>query len=82
MRTDAVSVGARVHLRDPEGATYAYTLLGPPDVDLPQGVINYLTPLGQALMGRKTGDHVQVVVDDESRDLEVLSIDNGLESAG
>ena len=77
---DAVSVGARVKLRDPEGQDYTYTLLGPPDADVPQGVINYLTPLGQALMGRKPGEHIEVVVEDEKRDLEVLAIENGLDS--
>ena len=59
---------------------YTYTLLGPPDADVPQGVINYLTPLGQALMGRKPGEHIEVVVEDEKRDLEVLAIENGLDS--
>ena len=76
--TDSVSVGAQVHLKDPEGREFHYTLLGPPDADVKRGIINYLTPLGQALMGRKPGDHVQIVVEDEKRDLEVLSIDNAL----
>ncbi len=77
VRTDAVSVGTKVHLKDPEGHEYVYTLLGPPDTDVQQGVISYLTPLGQALMGRKPGDRIQVTVEDESRDLEVLGIDIG-----
>jgi len=76
--TDTVSVGAQVHLKDSDGKEIAYVLLGPPDADVKRGIINYLTPLGQALMGRKPGDHVQIVVEDEKRDLEVLSIDNAL----
>lgn len=78
VRTDAVSVGVRVKLRDEEGHEIEYTLLGPPDADVASGVINYLTPLGQALMGHKPGDHVEVVVHDRARDLEVLAIENAL----
>ena len=78
VRTDAVTVGTRVRVRDGEGHEITYTLLGPPDVDVGRGVINYLTPLGQALMGRKPGEHVQVDFDDGSRDVEILTIENGL----
>ena len=76
--TDTVSVGAQVRLKDSDGKEIAYVLLGPPDADVKRGIINYLTPLGQALMGRKPGDHVQIVVEDEKRDLQVLAIDNAL----
>jgi len=78
VRMDAVSVGTRVKLRDPEGHGHAYTLLGPPDIDPGRGVINYLTPLGQALMGARPGDHVKLEVDGSVRELEVLGIENGL----
>ncbi|MHC5010779.1 MAG: transcription elongation factor GreA [Planctomycetota bacterium] len=81
VRTDAVSVGARVRLRDSGGQDVSYTLLGPPDADVAKGVINYLTPLGQALMGRKAGEHVRIEIEGEVRDLEVLAIENGLESS-
>ncbi len=76
--TDTVSVGAQVRLKDSDGQELTYVLLGPPDADVKRGIINYLTPLGQALMGRKPGDKVQIVVEDEKRDLEVLAIDNAL----
>jgi len=78
INTEHVSVGAAVTLRDREGHEISYVLLGPPDADVKRGIINYLTPLGQALMGRKPGDHVEVVVGEEKRDLEVLAIENGL----
>jgi transcription elongation factor GreA len=58
VRTDAVSVGSRVLLRDESGEEVAYSLLGPADVDVERRVINYQTPLGQSLMGRKRGETV------------------------
>src|SRR5439155_20839666 len=58
VRTDTVSVGSRVRLRDARGAEVVYTLLGPSDIDVARGVINYQTPLGQSLMGKKPGEAV------------------------
>jgi transcription elongation factor GreA len=78
VRTDAVSVGSRVLLRDSQGDRISYTLLGPPDANVQEGVINYLTPLGQALMGQAAGDHVRLDVDGRVRELEVLAIENAL----
>jgi transcription elongation factor GreA len=78
VRTDAVSVGTRVRLRDADGKEATYTLLGPPDVDVERGVISYLTPLGQALMGRKPGERVRMEMGGETRDLEVLSVESAI----
>ncbi|MFM8979916.1 MAG: GreA/GreB family elongation factor [Planctomycetia bacterium] len=71
---DAVSVGVRVRVRDQQGREQDYTLWGPPDVDVEQGIINYLTPLGKALMGSKVGQRVRFEVDGAGRDLTILSI--------
>jgi transcription elongation factor GreA len=78
VRTDAVSVGTRVRLRDRGGEERTYTLLGPPDAAAERGVISYLTPLGQALMGRRPGDRVQLDLGGDVRDLEVLQVDVGV----
>lgn len=78
IRTDAVSVGSRVRLKDGGGEELTYTLFGPPDTDVANGVINYLTPLGQALMGQGPGDRVTLDVDGDVRELEVLEIQSGL----
>ena len=78
VRTDAVSVGSRVRLKDHTGSELIYTLLGPPDADVQRGVINYLTPLGQALMGQSAGDNVRIEIDGRVRTLEVLGIENGM----
>ncbi len=78
IRTDAVSVGTRVRLKDGSGEELTYTLFGPPDTDVANGVINYLTPLGQALMGTNAGDRVTLDVDGDVRELEILSFESGL----
>jgi transcription elongation factor GreA len=75
VRTDAVSVGTRVRLKDASGERRTYVLLGPPDADVDKGVISYLTPLGQALMGSKPGEHVRVEIGDALHELEVLEVE-------
>ncbi len=78
IRTDAVSVGSRVRLKDGAGDEITYTLLGPPDADLSKGIINYQTPLGQALMGQAAGESVRLEIGGEVRELEVLAIESGM----
>jgi transcription elongation GreA/GreB family factor len=75
VRTDAVSVGARVHVKDQNGKNVVYTLWGPPDVDVEHGIINYLTPLGKALMGSRPGQTVTFEVDGDRRHLTISSIE-------
>jgi transcription elongation factor GreA len=78
VRTDAVSVGARVRLRGADGGDVTYTLLGPSDVDVDRNVINYQTPLGQSLMGKKPGDLVKLEVMGSVHLFEVLEIASGV----
>lgn len=74
IRTDAVSVGTRVRLRDTEGKEVTYTLFGPADLDMSKGVINYQTPLGQSLMGKKAGETVNLEVMGDKHTYKVLEI--------
>ncbi len=75
--SDSVSVGTKVRLKDGDHEL-TYTLFGPPDTDVEQGIINYMTPLGQALMGTKVGDAVKLDIEGSVRELEVLGIESGL----
>ena len=79
VRTDAVSVGTRVRLRDPEGHEVSYALLGPADADVSRHVINYQTPLGQSLMGKRPGDTVTVEMGEDRHVYHVLGIESALE---
>ena len=79
VQAGAVSVGTRVKLRDSDGSEVSYTLFGPPDVDVDRGIINYMTPLAQALMSRKVGEQVRIDIEGSVRELEVLEIENAIE---
>ncbi len=78
VRTDTVSVGARVRLRDMKGQEVEYTLLGPPDVDVDHHIINYQTPLARSLMGRRRGERVTLELMGNVHQYEVLDIASGI----
>ena len=55
-----VFFGATVQLEDEEGVRNTYQLVGPDETDTKGGRISVDSPIGRALLGRKTGDSVLV----------------------
>ena len=56
-RKDVVEVGTKLRYLDvEEGEEYVFTIVGTAEADLAKGKISNESPLGQALMGKKTGD--------------------------
>lgn len=73
--TDQVSVGTIVDLRDvTNGKAVRYTVLGAWDSDPEAHVIAYKTPLGQALLGRKVGEHVKLKIAGANHEYQVAGI--------
>jgi transcription elongation factor GreA len=59
-KTDAVNIGTLVQATNLEtNQLEAFTILGAWDSDPDQGIISYLTPVGQALLNHKVGDEVE-----------------------
>ncbi|MFO7639520.1 MAG: GreA/GreB family elongation factor [bacterium] len=54
--TSRVSVGCRVRVVDDSGKAAEYEILGPWDSDPDRGVISYLAPLSNAMLGRHAGE--------------------------
>ncbi len=62
--TETVGIGSVVELREgSSGETRRYAILGAWDSDPDRNILSYLTPLGQALLGRKVGDKVETEID-------------------
>ncbi len=59
---DSVGVGSRVVVIDEEGAERAYTIVGSAEAHPKEGKISNESPVGRALLGRRIGDEVQVLV--------------------
>ncbi|MCS7205790.1 MAG: transcription elongation factor GreA [Leptospiraceae bacterium] len=60
IRTDLVSIGTKVTLKDHEGNSLQYTILGPWDTDPELNIISYASPLGKSLIGKRVGDIAQL----------------------
>ena len=57
---DKVIFGATVRLKDEDGKTVTYQVVGQTEADAKIGRISYSSPLGRALIGRVVGDDVEV----------------------
>ena len=58
--TDVVVPGCRVVLKTAGGKEISYYILGAWDGDVDNGRISYLSPLGQMLLDRKTGEKIDL----------------------
>jgi transcription elongation GreA/GreB family factor len=69
--SDRVRFGMRVTLRLPSGAPQAFRLVGEDEADASSGLISWMAPLAQALLGRAAGDSV----DFQGGEAEILSVE-------
>lgn len=75
-RSDVAGIGTKVHVTDlthqhPE----TFTILGAWDGDPQQGIISYLTPVGQSLMNHKVGEEIEVQMEGETRRYRIEGIE-------
>ncbi|MEY2407674.1 MAG: hypothetical protein QOF48_344, partial [Verrucomicrobiota bacterium] len=76
VRTEVVSPGTVVGVTElGANAQEQFRILGAWDTDPDQGIISYLTPLGQALLNKKIGDEVDFDMDGEKKRYRVESIE-------
>jgi transcription elongation factor GreA len=59
-RSDVVSLGSHVSIKDGHGEKLDYTIVGPAEANPRQARISNESPVGKALMGKKKGDKVRV----------------------
>lgn len=58
---EKVIFGATVDLEDMDsGEEKSFTILGPDEADPAKGSISFLSPVGQALLGKEEGDEVSI----------------------
>ena len=75
-KTDTVNIGTIVRATNLENnQSESFTILGAWDSDPDQGIISYLTPIGQALLNRKVGDEVEFELHGTKRRLRIESIE-------
>jgi transcription elongation factor GreA len=67
-------VGSVVRVRDADGATAEYELVGPLESDATNGRLSVAAPVGQALLHQRAGARVEVRTPRGRRALEVISV--------
>jgi transcription elongation factor GreA len=72
--TDFVRLGCKVTVVNEDGEEETYILVGSAEADPRLGRISNQSPVGQALLGRRVGERVQVVAPGGMRELTVRSI--------
>ncbi len=73
--TDKVSVGSTVTLRDKDaGEIRVYTLVGSAEADPANARLSNESPVGQAILGKRVGDEVNVPVPAGAVKYEILDI--------
>ncbi len=72
----AVRAGSRVIVQDESGREQAFLIVAPLEVDAAKGRISFDSPVGAALMGRRAGDSVTVVVPRGQRQFSVLHVED------
>jgi len=75
-----VGLGTSVKILSTEGgeqATARYTILGSDEADIDHKIISYLSPIGKALMGRKVGEEIEIVVPAGKMKVKILEIWKG-----
>ncbi len=70
-----VNIGSKVTIQEGNYPPETYHLVGTKEADPRQGRISYASPIGQALMGRKTGDEVEATTPGGAIRLKIVKIE-------
>ena len=73
-KTDSVAVGSKVVVKI-AGNERTYTIVGPQEVSPAKGFISNESPLGNALLGHKTGEKVSIDVPAGKQVYQIISIE-------
>ncbi|MFH0846566.1 MAG: transcription elongation factor GreA [Chloroflexota bacterium] len=72
-KKNIISVGSKVTVRYRDGKEEVYHIVGSAEVNPAEGQISNLSPIGQALIGKKVGDEVSVTVPNGVSKLKVIA---------
>ena len=72
---DTVEVGATITVQEEDYPPEIYYMVGSKEADPPNGRISNQSPIGQALLGKKTGDKVAVETPGGTIYLKILEIE-------
>jgi len=71
---DKVFFGAAVEVEDEDGKRHTYRIVGEDEIDSKAGRISWKSPVGRALLGKKSGDVVTVRRPAGDIEMEIVSV--------
>ncbi|HEY4517295.1 MAG TPA: transcription elongation factor GreA [Candidatus Paceibacterota bacterium] len=75
-KSDIVSLGSTVVIqKEAEKETHQYQIVGSEEADMREKKISYLSPLGEALMGKKKGDSFTFVTPNGKMQYSIISVE-------
>ena len=75
IKTDVVTLGATVKLKDIDmKSTFEYIVVGSAEADPLENKISNESPVGAAIMGKKSGETIEVIVLDGAIKYKIMSI--------
>ncbi|MEK7291406.1 MAG: transcription elongation factor GreA, partial [Planctomycetota bacterium] len=79
INTEIISPGTKVTIKY-RGKTELeiYTILGPWDIDIEEGIISYLSPVGKGLLNRTVGETVTIKLPEGESIYEIIKIEKAL----
>ncbi|MGQ3686119.1 MAG: transcription elongation factor GreA [Candidatus Loosdrechtia sp.] len=79
VHSDTVSPGVKVTIKNKEKAALEiYTLLGPWDTNIEEGIISYLSPIGKGLINKQAGDIVTIKLPEGECTYEIVKIEKAI----
>ncbi|HPS58211.1 MAG TPA: transcription elongation factor GreA [Spirochaetota bacterium] len=76
INAEVAGIGTKVVLESSaSGTSVVYTILGPWDADFEKGILSYRSPIAKAIMGKKRGDDVVILMDDEEKTFKLVDIE-------
>jgi len=73
-RGDAVYFGATVEVRDEDGVTHEYRIVGPDETDAQSAAISIDSPVARALLGKRVNDEVEIATRRKAATVAIISI--------
>jgi len=70
--SNSVTFGATMTVKDKEGATETYTVVGVDELDFERDAVSWISPLGKALLAADIGDWIKF---DDGRSAKIVKIE-------
>jgi len=70
--SEGISFGATVTLKDKEGVSQTFTIVGVDELDLEADAVSWISPMGKALLNAKIGDRITL---DDGRSAKIEKVE-------